>query len=135
MPVFSVCSVQAGLPWRDLGVVFCRGLFMLMVIVLLKTLLEVAGMALVGQAVLYLFAGAGRERNFFYRLLKLIGSPAVRITRLITPRRLVPDAHITVAAFFLVAGLWLAMTLVKVELCRANPQHPVCAGLQVPQAR
>ncbi len=108
---------------------------MLMVIVLLKTLLEVAGMALVGQAVLYLFAGAGREQNFFYRLLKLIGSPAVRITRLITPRRLVADAHITVAAFFLVAGLWLAMTLVKVELCRANPQHPVCAGLQVPQAR
>ena len=108
---------------------------MLMTVVLLKTLLEVAGMALIGQAVLYLLAGAAREQNFFYRLLKLIGSPAVRITRFITPRRLVPDAHITLAAFFLVAGVWLALFIVKVELCRANPEHPVCAGLRAPLPR
>jgi hypothetical protein len=135
LPVFSVCNVQVDLPLRDLNVVFCRGVIMLMAIVLLKALLEVAGMAMMGQAVLYLLAGAGREQNFFYRLLKLIGSPAVCATRFITPRRLVPDAHISMAAFFLVTGLWLALSLVKVELCRANPQHPVCAGLRVLQAR
>ncbi|HCU53824.1 MAG TPA: hypothetical protein DIC36_05955 [Gammaproteobacteria bacterium] len=104
---------------------------MLMLVVVLKALLEVAGLALLGQGVLYLLAGAGREQNFFYRLLKLIGSPAVRVTRLITPRRLVPDAYITAAAFFLVAGLWLALSLVKLELCRADPQHPVCAELHM----
>lgn len=107
---------------------------MLMAVVVLKALLEVAGLALLGQGVLYLLAGAGREQNFFYRLLKLIGSPAVKITRLITPRRLVPDAYITVAAFFLVAGLWLALTLVKVDLCRDNPRHPVCADSRAPAA-
>lgn len=108
---------------------------MLMLVVLLKTLLEVAGMALLGQGVLYLLAGAGREQNFFYRLLKLVGSPAVRVTRLITPRRLVADAYITLAAFFLVAGLWLALSLMKVELCRENPEHPVCAALRSAPAR
>ena len=108
---------------------------MLMAVVVLKTLLEVAGMALLGQGILYLLAGAGREQNFFYQLLRLIGSPTVRVTRLITPRRLVPDAHITMAAFFLVAGLWLALVLVKVDLCRANPEHAVCAGMPLPEMR
>jgi hypothetical protein len=107
---------------------------MLMLVVVVKTLLEVAGMALLGQGVLYLLAGAGREENFFYRLLKLIGSPAVRVTRMITPRRLVPDAHIAFAAFFLVAGLWLAASLMKFDLCRSTPDHPVCAELQAPAA-
>ena len=105
---------------------------MLRLVVVLKTLLEVAGMALIGQGVLYLLAGGGREQNFFYRVLKLVGSPAVYVTRLITPRRLVADAHITLGAFFLVAGLWLALSLVKVELCRANPEQPVCAERLAP---
>ena len=106
---------------------------MLMFVVVLKALLEVAGLALLGQGVLYLLAGGNREQNFFYRLLKLIGSPAVKVARFITPRRMVPDSYITVAAFFLVAGLWLAVSLVKIELCRGNPQHPVCAELQAPR--
>jgi hypothetical protein len=108
---------------------------MLMLVAILKALLEVAGLALLGQGVLYLMAGAGREQNFFYRLLKLIGSPAVWVARLISPRRLVPDAYITAAAFFLVAGLWLALGLIKLELCRENPGHPVCAIMQAPPAR
>lgn len=105
---------------------------MLMLVVVLKALLEVAGLALLGQGVLYLLAGGNREQNFFYRLLKLIGSPAVKVARLITPRRMVPDSYIAVAAFFLVAGLWLAVSLVKIDLCRGSPQHPVCAELQAP---
>jgi hypothetical protein len=107
---------------------------MLMVVVLFKALLEVAGLALLGQGVLYVLSGAGREQNFFYRLLKLIGSPAVKVTRIITPRRLLPDNYVTVAAFFLVAGLWLAMTLMKIDLCHDNPQHPLCAAMQAPRA-
>ena len=107
---------------------------MLIAVVVLKTLLEVAGMALIGQGVLYLLAGGGREQNFFYRVLKLVGSPAVYVTRFITPRRLVPDANITLGAFFLVAGLWLALSLLKVDLCRTNPEHPVCTERLAPQA-
>jgi len=107
---------------------------MLMLVVVLKALLEVAGLSLLGQGVLFILAGAGREQNFIYRLFKLIASPAVRITRFITPRRLVPDTGIAPAAFFLVAGLWLALSLAKIDLCHDDPRHPVCADIRPPAA-
>ncbi len=88
---------------------------MLTMVVILKALAEVAGLALAGQGVLYLLAGAGREQNMFYRVLKIMTSPVIRVTRFITPR-FVADQHIGVAAFFLVAGLWLGLTLLKIRL-------------------
>ncbi len=88
---------------------------MLTVVVILKALAEIAGLALLGQGVLYVLAGAGRERNVFYQVLRTITAPILRATRFITPR-FVADAHIGVAAFFLVAGLWLGLTLLKIRL-------------------
>jgi|MudIll2142460700_1097286.scaffolds.fasta_scaffold00287_4 hypothetical protein len=89
---------------------------MLTIVVILKALAEVAGLALFGQGILHLLAGAGREQNLFYQVLSTITRPVIRATRLITPRSMVPDAYIGVAAFFLVAGLWLAFTLLKIRL-------------------
>jgi hypothetical protein len=89
---------------------------MLTVVVILKALAEIAGLALLGQGILVVLAGAQREKNLFYQVLSTITRPVIRATRLITPRALVPDAYIGVAAFFLVAGLWLALTLVKIRL-------------------
>lgn len=89
---------------------------MLTVVVILKALAEVAGLALLGQGILALLAGAQREKNLFYQVLSTITKPVIRATRLITPRALVPDAYIGAAAFFLVAGLWLALTLLKIRL-------------------
>lgn len=88
---------------------------MLTVVVVLKALLEIAGLALLGQGLLYVLAGAQRERNVFYGILRTMTSPAVRLTRLITPR-FVADAHIGLAAFFLVLGLWCALVLLKARL-------------------
>jgi hypothetical protein len=88
---------------------------MLTLIVVLKALAEVAGLALLGQGILFLLAGAGREQNVFYQVIQTITAPIIRFTRLITPR-FVPDRHIGLAAFFLVAGIWLALTIVKVRL-------------------
>ena len=88
---------------------------MLTLVVVLKALAEVAGLALLGQGILYLLAGASREQNLFYRVIQTITAPIIRFTRLITPR-LVPDRQIGLAAFFLVAGIWLALTIVKVRL-------------------
>ncbi len=89
---------------------------MLTLVVILKALCEIAGLALLGQGVLYVLAGAGREANVFYRVLRVITSPVIRATRAITPRALVPDSHIGLAAFFLAAGLWLALTIAKIQL-------------------
>jgi ABC-type uncharacterized transport system permease subunit len=88
---------------------------MLTLIVVLKALAEVAGLALLGQGILFLLAGASREQNVFYRVIQAITAPIIRFTRLITPR-FVPDRQIGLAAFFLVAGIWLALTIVKVRL-------------------
>jgi hypothetical protein len=86
------------------------------VVVVLKAIMEIAGLALLGQGVLYVLAGAGRETNLFYRMLRTITSPMTKLTRLITPRSIVADDYIGFAAFFLTAGLWLALTIIKVQM-------------------
>lgn len=102
---------------------------MLTIIVILKALMEIAGLALLGQGVLYVLAGANRETNFFYRTIKVITSPVVRVTRLITPR-FIADAHVPFVAFFLVAGIWVALTVEKFAQCGSQPDHPACQALQ-----
>src|SRR3989344_9580121 len=102
---------------------------MLTLIIILKALAEIAGLALLGQGVLYVLSGANRENNFFYRTIRTVASPVVRVTRLITPR-FVADAHVPFVAFFLVAGLWLALTVEKFAQCSSQPEHPACQVLQ-----
>lgn len=85
------------------------------VIVILKALTEVAGVAFFGQGVLWVIAGSKRDQNGVYNLFKVLTSPFTRLTRVITPR-IILDAHIGLVAFFLVAVLWVALTAVKIKL-------------------
>lgn len=101
---------------------------MLMAVAVLKGLLEVAGLALIGQGILYLLAGAGREQNVFYRTLRIIAMPAWKVARFITPRA-IADQHVGFAAFFLVLGLWLGLSIEKAQQCRLQPENPLCADL------
>lgn len=89
---------------------------MLLLVTAIKLVAEIALMVLLGQFVLGLLAGAGRDRNIFYRVLQGAGAPFVRATRVLVPRS-VGDRHVPVATFFLLAGIWLSVTLVKVQLC------------------
>ena len=84
-------------------------------IVVLKALTEIAGVAFLGQGVLWLLAGAKRDQNIVYNLFKTITSPVTRATRAITPRVII-DAHIGLVAFFLLLVLWLALTALKIKL-------------------
>lgn len=104
---------------------------MLTVIVILKGLVEVAGLALIGQGILYLFAGEKRDQNVFYRILKIVAMPAWKLARFITPS-VIADQHIGWAAFFLVAGLWLGLGMEKMQQCRLQPGNPLCAGIVQP---
>jgi hypothetical protein len=85
------------------------------VIVVLKALTEVAGVAMIGQGLLWVIAGAKREQNFVYKLFKTLTSPVTIATRAITPR-IVIDAHIGLVAFFLLLVLWVALTAFKIKL-------------------
>jgi hypothetical protein len=85
------------------------------IIVILKALAEIAGVALLGQGVLWLIAGSRRQENIVYGLFRTLTSPVMRVTRAITPRVII-DAHIGLVAFFLVAVLWVVLTAIKIKL-------------------
>jgi hypothetical protein len=85
------------------------------IIVILKALTEVAGVAFLGQGVLWVIAGAKREENFVYKLFRTLSSPVMRATRVITPR-IVLDRHIWMVAFFWLLVLWIALTVFKIKL-------------------
>jgi hypothetical protein len=85
------------------------------IIVILKALTEVAGVAFLGQGLLWVLAGTKRDQNIVYNLFKAVTSPVTRFTRIITPRVIV-DAHIGLVAFFLLIVLWLILTAFKIKM-------------------
>lgn len=82
----------------------------------LRALTEVVGYTFIGQGVLALFAGANRDRNFVYQLLKIITNPIVKVVRFITPK-FIADQHIPLVAFFIVFWLWVAVGVLKHQYC------------------
>lgn len=89
---------------------------MLLVVSSVKLVAEIALMALLGQGLLGLLAGAKRDSNFFYKLLQVLTGPFTKGMRLIAPR-VVLDRHIPVATFVLLAMVWVVATIVKINLC------------------
>jgi hypothetical protein len=88
----------------------------LQIILILKALAEVAGVAFLGQGVLWLLAGARRDQNQIYKLFKVLTSPVTRVTRAITPR-IVLDQHIGMVSFFLLLVIWVALVVFKANAC------------------
>ncbi|MGH8773201.1 MAG: hypothetical protein ACREV2_18795 [Burkholderiales bacterium] len=89
---------------------------MLLLVTILKALNEVALYALLGQGILYVFAGRRRDQNFVYNLLKAITSPAMKIARAIAPRFVV-DQHIPFLTLFIVLVLEFALSITQRNLC------------------
>ena len=89
---------------------------MLTTVSIVKLLAEIALLALAGQWVLGLLAGAKREQNLFYQLLAVMTRPFVRGTRFITPR-IVIDRHVPLVAFLLLALVWFSATVTKISIC------------------
>jgi hypothetical protein len=90
--------------------------FNILLVSVLRTLVEVAGFALLGQGLLALLAGKYREQNVFYRVLRIVTRPVVRAVRFIAPRFIL-DAHVPFLTFFLLFWLWIVLAIVKRHLC------------------
>lgn len=73
-----------------------------------RMLVEIAMFSLIGQGILFMLSGAGREQNIFYNVLRTLASPAMRFTRFITPRFVV-NQHIGWVALFLLVVLWVGL--------------------------
>jgi hypothetical protein len=80
-----------------------------------KAMVEVAGFAYLGQAIVALFAGARRDTNVVYQIFKIVTSPVTRATRLVTPK-FMPDRHIPFVAFGLLLWTWMLLLVMLARL-------------------
>jgi uncharacterized protein YggT (Ycf19 family) len=76
----------------------------------------IALLALLGQGVLYVLAGAKRETNFFYKLLQLLSKPFTTPVRKITPR-MVGDHQVPFVTFFLLVVIYAVVSFERADLC------------------
>ena len=89
-----------------------------LVLRIVKALVEVVGLAYIGQAVLVVFAGGQREQNLFYRIIRVVTDPVTRATRILMPR-FMPDRHMPWIAFGLLFWIWVFTILGIVYARRA----------------
>ena len=89
---------------------------MLLLVEILKMLAEIALLALTGQWVLGLLAGAKREQNLFYQLFQVLTRPLIAGARLVSPR-VVLDRHLPLVAFLLLFFAWVVATVTKIDIC------------------
>ena len=88
----------------------------LQIILILKALTEVAGVAFLGQGVLWVIAGAKRGENLVYKIFVTLTSPVTKVARFITPR-IVLDQHIGLVAFLLISLIWVVLVVFKGSVC------------------
>lgn len=81
-----------------------------------QLVLYIALLALVGQALLFVLAGAKRDRNIFYQLLQILSKPFTLLVRRLTPKQ-VDDRHVPVVTFFLLLIIYAVVTFEKISLC------------------
>lgn len=86
---------------------------------ILRALVEVAGMFLLAQAVLFLLAGRTRDTNFVYQLFRIVTRPVVSSTRFILPKTIAGRAAPFVA-FFIFFMFWILLAYVRQVVCRSN---------------
>jgi hypothetical protein len=89
---------------------------MLSLLNFLQLLLYIPLLALLGQGVLFMLAGAKRQQNFFYQLLQLLSKPFTFVVRKITPAQ-VGDHQVPVVTFFLLLIVYAIVTFEKISLC------------------
>ena len=91
----------------------------LFILGILRALVEVAMLFLLGQGLLALLAGRGRDNNIMYKLFVVITGPVVKAMRMVTPKQII-DKHIPFMAFAVLFWLWIALAWLKRLYCDTN---------------
>lgn len=73
-------------------------------------------LALAGQGLLYVLAGAKRDSNLFYQLFQILNKPWTKLASWISPRQ-VAERHHPVVALCVLTVLYILVTLAKIEHC------------------
>ena len=90
----------------------------------LKGLVEVLLVVMLGQGLLYLFAGKLRNENVIYRAFATVTAPLMKATRFVTPRFIV-DQHIGYVAFLLLVVAWVLALALKVHAVLQAAKPPL----------
>ncbi|MDH5265058.1 MAG: hypothetical protein OEX21_09940 [Betaproteobacteria bacterium] len=85
----------------------------------LKAMVEVAGFAYLGQGLVALFSGTGRDQNVIFQVFRIVTGPVTRATRFLMPR-FIPDRHIPYVAFGLLLWVWIFLIVGLASLRRAG---------------
>jgi uncharacterized protein YggT (Ycf19 family) len=91
----------------------------LLVLVILRTLVEVALLTLLGQGLLAVLAGAKRGSNPVYRLFQVVTRPVIGLVRKISPPQII-DKHMPFVAFFVMFWAWIGLAYLKRAYCQAQ---------------
>ena len=89
---------------------------MLLFLNIAQLLLYIGALALLGQGLLFVLSGQKRETNFFYQLFQIVNKPWTAMARLISPKQ-IADHQVPFVAFCIIAVLYIAVTLAKIEHC------------------
>lgn len=89
---------------------------MLLFLNIAQLVLYIGALGLIGQGLLYVLAGQGRDTNLFYQLIGMVNKPWIVIARFISPKQII-DRQIPFVAFCIVGVLYIAVTLAKIEHC------------------
>lgn len=82
----------------------------------IQLVLYIALLALLGQGVLYVLAGARRDSNFFYKLLQVLSKPFTWPMRKIAPKQ-VADHQVPIVTFLLLVIIYAVVTFERADLC------------------
>jgi hypothetical protein len=94
-------------------------------LVIVQTLLLVAGLSLLGQMIVGLFNWGRRRENIVYQLLGIVASPAVKLARLVSPR-VVMDEHVPAVAFLLLVVGYFVVGFFHRDVCLADLTQAGC---------
>jgi uncharacterized protein YggT (Ycf19 family) len=94
-------------------------------LLILQTLILVAGLSLVGQFVVAVFNWNRRRENIVYQIFDILTRPLVRLMRRITPRVIV-DQHVPLATFFVLLFGYFAVGLWHRDVCLADLAQAGC---------
>ena len=83
-------------------------------VIVLKGLVEFAGLLLLAQGAVRLLSFGRHEQNLVYQGLRFLTRPVVAAARAVTPAAIV-DRHVPAVAFFLLFWCWVALLLLKVQ--------------------
>jgi uncharacterized protein YggT (Ycf19 family) len=96
-----------------------------LLLVIVHTLILVAGLSLLGQGVVGIFNWRRRHENFVYQVFAIVTRPVVSVVRRITPR-VILDEHVPLVAFLLLLMGYFGVGLWHRDVCLADLTQTGC---------